>query len=431
MRISTNDPRTKLLLVAFSLGILIIFGLYWQRSGIAQEAIMKKELKANAESIVLGMGCFWGAEKRMTALPGVLDAVSGYAGGDYPNPTYERMLANESRVDIRNHAEVVEVTFDPDKTSVEQILISFWESHNPTQGNRQGNDVGSNYRSAIYYTSEVQHKIAQMTQQSYQKALTKAGHGAITTEIAPLETFYPAEEYHQDYLKKNPRGYCGLGGIGVKFPSGIASANGAQQQPLDPATLSSAAQLIVFEAEECPFCELFKQQIASGWSAEVPIATSLAPQAPKGWQLDKELWATPTIVLFKDGKEVSRYTGYNGEQDRFWKWFGYQILSDEERRIAYEQGTERPFTGSLLDNKDEGTYVDPITGTPLFKSGSKFNSGTGWPSFFQPLEGAVTLHEDNDHGMVVNGSVETSLNGEQSLRKKRGRCPSFSSLRLD
>ena len=115
--------------------------------------------------------------------------------------------------------------------------------------------------------------------------------------------------------------------------------------------------------------------------------------------MKKELWATPTIVLFRDGKEIHRYTGYNGEKARFWEWLGFSTLSEEEIRIAYKNGTERPFTGSLLDNKAEGTYVDPVSGTPLFRSGSKFKSGTGWPSFFQPIEGAVTLHPDNEYGM--------------------------------
>jgi peptide methionine sulfoxide reductase msrA/msrB len=121
---------------------------------------------------------------------------------------------------------------------------------------------------------------------------------------------------------------------------------------------------------------------------------------PDGWSLRQNLWATPTIVLFAQGQEVDRYTGYDGDSKRFWGWLGDHLLSEEERKIAFEQGTERPFTGSLLDNKKPGNYVDPITGVPLFRSDTKFNSGTGWPSFFEPYEGALSTHEDSAHGMT-------------------------------
>ena len=120
---------------------------------------------------------------------------------------------------------------------------------------------------------------------------------------------------------------------------------------------------------------------------------------PAGWALEKGLFATPTIVLFENGREASRYTGYNGDQSRFWKWLGFRLLSPEQRKIAFEQGTERPFTGSHLDEKRPGWFVDPITGAHLFRSDTKFDSGTGWPSFFTPAEGAITLREDVSHGM--------------------------------
>jgi len=299
-------------------------GLYGQNSFAATEDATK------TESIVLGMGCFWGAEKRMSGLPGVIDVVSGYAGGSYSDPTYRKIIASKGRNDVVNYAEVVKVTFDPAATSVEQILAGFWENHDPTQGNRQGNDVGSNYRSAIYYDSESQKQAALMTRDAYQKVLTTAGFGKITTEIAPLRTFYPAEEYHQDYLVKHPNGYCGLGGTGVRFPSGINPDTAAAQafKPLDPARLSQHEQLIVFEAEHCPFCELFREQVLNGWNAAVPIATSLSPLPPKGWKLKKALWATPTIVLFRDGVEVVRYTGYDGEKKRFLDWLGSSTMPE-------------------------------------------------------------------------------------------------------
>lgn len=179
---------------------------------------------AGHDSIVLGMGCFWGAEKRMSALRGVVEVESGYANGDI-EASYDAVIAYESalrrgRATGRNHVEVVRVAFDPARVSLESVLIHFWESHDPTQGNRQGNDIGSNYRSAIYTHSDAQSAVALRTRDVYQTALTRHGRGDITTEIAPIQTYFRAEEYHQDYLKKNPRGYCGLGGTGVPYPLG-------------------------------------------------------------------------------------------------------------------------------------------------------------------------------------------------------------------
>ena len=278
----------------------------------AKPPIVLKNSPATAESVVLGMGCFWGAEKRMSQLPGVLAVESGYANGDVAG-TYESVLAHEralhgGRASGRNHAEVVKVTFDPRKATLTQVLARFWENHDPTQGHRQGNDVGSNYRSAIYTQNETQLKTALKTRDIYQQALNAAGKGKITTEIEPLTSYYTAEEYHQKYLVKNPNGYCGLGGTGVKFPF---------------------------------------------------------------------LGATEADAVDVDGKP----------------------LSPTQCMVAFKGGTERPFTSPLLDEHRVGTFVDVITGAALFRSDTKFDSGTGWPSFFNPVPGAITMHEDNSHGM--------------------------------
>ncbi len=175
------------------------------------------------ENIVLGMGCFWGAEKRMAAIAGVKKVEVGYSGGYYDHPTYEKVLAFERDIQNQrhgdnNHAEVVRVAFEPEEVSVESVLKHFWVAHNPTQGDRQGNDTGSNYRSVVFYQSKWQQSCAVKTRDLYQLALTAAGFGAITTEIVPLDGFFTAESYHQHYLEKNPGGYCGLGGTGVSFP---------------------------------------------------------------------------------------------------------------------------------------------------------------------------------------------------------------------
>ncbi|MDR2187451.1 MAG: peptide-methionine (S)-S-oxide reductase MsrA [Azonexus sp.] len=360
------------------------------------------------ETIVLGMGCFWGAEKRMAAIPGVVDVESGYANGEIAG-SYDAVLAQErllrqGRSTQRNHAEVVRVSFDPARVSLEQVLIAFWENHDPTQGDRQGNDIGSNYRSAIYTRSEAQLAVAQKTREAYQSALSAGKRGRITSEIAPLKAYFPAEEYHQDYLVKNPDGYCGLGGTGVKYPAADASpvktaARIAKTAALDGQSLHFARQLIVFEGEDCPYCQQFRADVLDRWQSPVAIASTLSVEPPRGWALEKALFATPTIVLFEKGKEISRYTGYNGEQERFWKWLGFHLLTPAQQKIAFEEGTEYPGTGSHLDEKRPGTFVDPITGAPLFRSDAKFESGTGWPSFFNPLPGALTLHEDNSHDM--------------------------------
>lgn len=360
---------------------------------------------AAADSIVLGMGCFWGAEKRMSEIPGVLDVESGYAGGDAKRAGYRDVLDLEKRIqrgksDARNHAEVVKVTFDPAQVSLERVLIGFWENHDPTQGDRQGNDVGSNYRSAIFWETEAQRQEALATRDVYQTALTAAGYGPITTEIAPLRHYNRAEDYHQDYLKKNPDGYCGLGGTQVAYPGQAAGqVAGPSSEPLLASALNRERQLIVFEAEDCPFCKQLRAEVLDDWSSPVPVVTTLSAQPPAGWTLEKALFATPTTVLFEDGQEVSRYTGYQGDEERFWKWLGFQILTPEQQRIAFEQGTERAFTGSHLDEKRPGVFVDPITGAPLFRSDTKFESQSGWPSFFNPLPGALTYHEDRSHGM--------------------------------
>ena len=163
-----------------------------------------------------GMGCFWGAERMYWQIPGVYVTTVGYAGGSTPNPTYEEVCTG-----LTNHAEVVLVVFDPAAVSYAEMLKMFWEGHDPTQGMRQGNDVGTQYRSAIYTYDEEQHRAALASRDRFQEALNRAGFGRITTEIRGAPDFYYAEDGHQQYLAKNPRGYCGLGGTGVSCPMGV------------------------------------------------------------------------------------------------------------------------------------------------------------------------------------------------------------------
>ncbi|HSM81467.1 MAG TPA: peptide-methionine (S)-S-oxide reductase MsrA [Nodosilinea sp.] len=169
------------------------------------------------ELALVGMGCFWGAERKFWQLEGVYSTSVGYAAGYTPNPTYQEVCSG-----LTGHNEVVRVVFDPAVVSYEQILKTFWESHNPTQGMRQGNDVGTQYRSGIYVYSEAQRQLAEASKKAYQSSLSAAGYGAITTEILEAPEFYYAEAYHQQYLAKNPGGYCGLGGTNVACPVGLA-----------------------------------------------------------------------------------------------------------------------------------------------------------------------------------------------------------------
>jgi peptide-methionine (S)-S-oxide reductase len=171
------------------------------------------------EQMIVGMGCFWGAEKIFWQAPGVFTTAVGYTGGHTPNPTYDEVCSART-----GHNEVVLVVFDPALTSYEAMLKLFWEGHDPTQGMRQGNDVGTQYRSGIYVFSDAQRQAAEASRDAYQERLTAAGHGEITTEIVDASPFYYAEDYHQQYLSKVPNGYCGLGGTGVSCPIGVVAA---------------------------------------------------------------------------------------------------------------------------------------------------------------------------------------------------------------
>jgi peptide methionine sulfoxide reductase msrA/msrB len=379
----------RTLLSAISMALITIFGF---NSMVRSENSINstKDLQSNTfDSIVFGMGCFWGAEKRIAAVPGVIDVIAGYAGGTRDNPTYEQVLQDARLHQEPCHAEVIQVTFDPTRLPLSELLAQFWQNHDPTQLNHQGNDYGANYRSAIYYSRPEQLPIIEQTRHTYQQALTAAGYDHIVTEIAPLTIFYPAEDYHQDYLLKNPHGYCGLGGTGVLYPS----------QTDHQATSVTGQQLIVFMTDACPVCQQLHDQVLTHWQAPLPMMMVNGTEAPPSWILTEPVTTTPTSVLFVNGHEVTRYLGYHDSAIHFWQWLGRHILTSSQYEIAYRHGTERAFTGQLLANKAVGTYVDPITGAPLFRSDTKFDSGTGWPSFFAAIPDAVTLHEDTGHGL--------------------------------
>jgi peptide-methionine (S)-S-oxide reductase len=182
--------------------------------------LLKGPFPEGVDTAVFGMGCFWGAERIFWEAPGVYTTAAGYAGGFTPNPTYEEVCSGRT-----GHTEAVLVAFRVEQASFEDMLKLFWEGHDPTQGMRQGNDVGSQYRSALYWHDEAQHAAAEASRESYQAKLTQEGYGEITTEIAKAGPFYYAEDYHQQYLAKNPNGYCGLGGTGVSCPIGLTATS--------------------------------------------------------------------------------------------------------------------------------------------------------------------------------------------------------------
>ena len=179
-------------------------------------ARLEPPFPAGLEHAIFALGCFWGAERKFWQVPGVYTTAVGYAGGHTPNPTYREVCSGAT-----GHAEVVLVVFDPRKVSYSELVKIFWESHDPTQGMRQGNDVGTQYRSGIYYYNDEQREAAERSRDAYQRELSDAGYGTITTEILPAPEFYYAEDYHQQYLSKNPDGYCGIGGTGVTCPVGL------------------------------------------------------------------------------------------------------------------------------------------------------------------------------------------------------------------
>ncbi len=261
--------------------------------------------------IVFGAGCFWGVEKYFATLDGVISARSGYAGGEYDAPSYERVLAYRDNTEVVNHTEVVEVTFDDEQISSLAVIEHFWQIHNPTQGNRQGNDVGNNYRSALYFTTSEQERLAHITRNSYQYLLTTKGYPTITTEIAPLNTFYSAEDYHQQYLAKNPFGYCPNHATGVLFAD-----------------------------------------------------------------ITPEIYAKISESIF--GTQSSYHT------------------------IAYHHGTEPKFCQKydLFKDTPKGYFIDKISGERLFSTTERFNSGTGWLSFFAAIDNSIIEIEDTSFGMV-------------------------------
>ncbi|MEM7150295.1 MAG: peptide-methionine (S)-S-oxide reductase MsrA, partial [Pseudomonadota bacterium] len=257
------------------LSAFAIVGLLSAMSAISSDEIIKPtdlDATMHVEKIVLGSGCFWGAEKRYEALNGVLDAESGYADGRGFKPTYRNITKLSRRFDEDNYAEVVQVTFNSNIISARELLQNYYESHDPTQKNRQGNDVGTQYRSIILTTTDQQASIAKAVTSEYQQLLSKADYGKIVTQIKPLERFYSAEEYHQNYLEKNPNGYCPDHSTGVVFTQ-------SDKPKVDNTALLNGKQIVILDSQSyCPYCEKFKAAVANDYKGTIPMTFRHADQ---------------------------------------------------------------------------------------------------------------------------------------------------------
>ena len=262
---------------------------------------------AKQETIVFGAGCFWGVEKYFENTKGVISAKSGYTGGNYENPTYKQVL-NYRRPPkgIINHTESVEVIFDNEKISALTLIKKFWELHDPTQGNRQGNDIGNNYRSILFYTNPTQKNIALKTRDIYQDLLLEKDYGQITTQIAPLDKFYYAEEYHQNYLAKNPYGYCPNHKTGVTFIKDTKKIS-----YIHP---TQGKEIVVIDALFCPYCEKFEKDVTSSYTGTLPLRT-VHKNRLKGFKIKTPIVGTPAILFFENGVEVYSHIGYMNQND--------------------------------------------------------------------------------------------------------------------
>ena len=347
------------------------------------------------EKIVLGSGCFWGAEKGYEALEGVIDAVSGYADGEGVRPNYREITKFTNKFNPNNHAEVVEVTFNRNLISIEDLMIHYLESHDPTQFNRQGNDIGTQYRSIVLFSNNSQkQKILELIAE-YQILLNEEGYGQIRTAVKPLKKFFKAENYHQDYIKKNPKGYCPDHSTGVRFVRNIAEPKN------DNSKLKVGKNIVVIEPSGyCPYCDKLREDVLNEYAGNIPLHYRKASEL-EGINLVTPTWATPTILFIQDGKEVFGYQGYLNQKD-FYKALGsFQLGNSEAYRVAFNDGTDARFCKEYEIFKDtpDGVFVDKLSVAPLFDTRDRFNSGTGWLSFTRSVEGSVYRRADNSYGM--------------------------------
>ncbi len=375
--------------------IAAVFAVFTARA-LTQQQQSPLPATAHLQTIVLGSGCFWGAEKGYESLPGVIDAVSGYADGYGMTPSYREITKRKYQFDPNNFAEVVQVTYDPAVISTEALLQHFFEYHDPTQLNRQGNDIGTQYRSIILFQEPAQEQAARRLMAEYQGLLSAAGYGKIQTQIKPLQSFHVAEEYHQDYLAKNPNGYCPDHSTGVRFTP-VTSP----KTDTDNSELLAGQHILVLEAPHCPYCEKFNQEVLATYQGSVPVHKRSAAEL-SGLTLSTPTWATPTIFFIKDGVETLGHQGFM-DAKAFYRALGAFKLGDTEAyRVAFGKGTDNRFCRQYEEYKNtpSGIFVDKLSGQPLFDTNDRFDSGSGWLSFSQPVADATFEKPDYSYGMI-------------------------------
>ncbi len=349
---------------------------------------------SHLQTIYLGSGCFWGAEKGYEALEGVIDAESGYANGYGIKPNYRSIIQFKNKYNENNFAEVVKVTFNSNAISLEQILKHFFETHNPTQLNRQGNDVGTQYRSTILFSNELQKDLALNIMNEYQDLLNESGYGKIRTKLEPLNNFYLAEDYHQDYLKKNPNGYCPDLSTGIVFDE-------KEKDLLDNSNLVLGKHILILDSQGyCPYCEKLKEDVTNNYKGSIPLTYRTSDQL-HGLKIQSPTWATPSIIFLNNGREVFAYQGYIESKD-FYQLLGkFKLGNSEAYEVAFNKGTDSRFCKEyqIFKNTPDGIFIDKLSGEPLFDTKDRFVSRSGWLSFTKPVDGSVYELPDNSFGM--------------------------------
>ena len=345
-------------------------------------------------TIVFGAGCFWSVEKKFQETFGVVDVKSGYADGKNINPSYKEIIKSKNRFNPNNYAEVVKVTYNSNKTSLENLLKTFFEMHDPTQLNRQGNDIGVQYRSIILTSSKEESLLSSDIKVRYQELLSKKGYGPIRTVIKELTNFYLAENYHQDYLEKNPNGYCPDNSTGVVFSKKIKNLSNNQD-------LLIGKKILILEAEGCPYCYKLRQDVLNDYQGSVELFFRKSDELD-GLDLKTPSWATPTIFFLENGKEVSSHQGYLSKEKFYISLGKFKLGKTEAYNVAFNQGTDPTYCKEyeLFKNTPEGVFIDKLSGAPLFDTKHRFNSRTGWLSFTEAVKDSVTEHMDYSYGMV-------------------------------
>lgn len=386
--------RSTLHIIAISL-MVFSFASCSNESNTTPKMLLNSELKTtHIETVVFGLGCFWGAEKRFSQLPGVVDVISGYADGTGVKADYKTITQRQNKFNPNNHAEVIQVSYNPNQITLTALLQDFFEQHDPTQMNQQGNDIGTQYRSTILVSDQTQINLANNVASQYQTLLTENGLGQIKTKIKLIDTFYPAEEYHQDYLVKNPNGYCPDHSTGVVF----SPSNKVEKK--DNSHIQTGQHIVVIDSEFCPYCDKFKADVSNDYQGSIPMYFRRASQLD-GLTITSPTWATPTILFMENGVEKYGIQGYvNATQ--FYKALGYFKLGDSEAfNVAFSEGTDSRFCKQyeIFKNTPDGLFIDKVSGAALFDTRDRFDSGTGWLSFTKAVDDSVYYKQDNRFGM--------------------------------